>query len=694
MKNRLRRIEQTAILLILTLGVFLISISPRVSASIAITQVTPPSGPVGTSVQVIGNLTTANGSFNLLFDSTIVATGTAVANNVTATFTVPQSVEGNHYLQLADLTTNETTRVIFLVSTTYSIGAVTAAKSFQEGDQIPVILNITGGTANSTYGANITAVAPDGTAFSANSTVVVSAVGSGTATANYPADFSVGANTKYMGLYSLSFNSTLASGNFTVQLTNFSQYHRGETVDIKALYLPDENVTVSIVGKGVNNIVTVSDPTGLISYDWTVPSYVSIGSYAVSVVSTVGPTVKSVSDSQNFTVPGFAINVTAKNLANETVSGIVLNALENGTLADNETTSSVGLANMTLEVGNYDIAAFSSGVKVGETSVLVEIENVTFAFDVVCNLTDLRVHVVSILNGAEVDVPQVDILLGPSNKTYTTDINGSAVANSLLPGSTYTLNVTRYSASFNLTTLNGLLVDGVPVAFFDLKIDCPNSTLQVTVLKADGGSFSGASVKIRELLGVPIIETVTDSNGVATFDAPFGKYTVDVFDESGNRLNGTEVGLLGNQTGIQTANVTCSLYGLAVSVKVVDYLGQGMANMDVSLVRNGRSEGEGTTGSDGTVTFDNVVGGLLDIVVTTKGGSTSVATQSVDVESLTSTNVIRVGKYVMFAGMLVETSELAAIVLVILVVVLLLFLELYRRRHVRASKTESESSDK
>ncbi len=103
------------------------------------------------------------------------------------------------------------------------------------------------------------------------------------------------------------------------------------------------------------------------------------------------------------------------------------------------------------------------------------------------------------------------------------------------------------------------------------------------------------------------------------------------------RLNGTTVDLFGDQA----ANVSCSLYGLTVSVRVVDYFGQGIANMNVSLVRNGQTQAESSTGPDGTVTFNNVIGGKLDIIVSSNGASTPIAAQSIDVETLTSTNQIK-----------------------------------------------------
>jgi uncharacterized membrane protein len=101
-----------------------------------------------------------------------------------------------------------------------------------------------------------------------------------------------------------------------------------------------------------------------------------------------------------------------------------------------------------------------------------------------------------------------------------------------------------------------------------------------------------------------------------------------------------------------------------------------------------------STGPDGTATFYNVVGGLLNILVTSNGASTPIAAQSVNIENPTTLISIHVDEYVVLAGMLVQTGQLAAIVLIILIVVLILFLEVYRRRRHRVQKTETSSADK
>lgn len=686
MRNLLKGSERLiSLALMLSLVLVAFSLVPHVSAAMTIT-LNPIFGNVGTQVQVTANLTTSNGAYDILFENVIVSSGTAIGNDVTTNFTVPQTAAGTHTVMITDLNmTGENATTTFTVYTAYSIGVVTTQKNFQEGDQIPISVNITGGNAGIIY-ANVTVTAPDNSTYANVLNVPISASGNGTVTTIYPTDFSGNAKTEFVGTYGVSFNSTFATSSFAVTLTNATQYHRGETVNIKALYEQNENVTVTVVGENIDSALNLSDPTGLISYDWIVPPNASIGTYTVSVVSVAGPTTKTPPDVQNFTVPGLPINVTAKNLAGEPVSSVNLTAYENGTLVDNQTTSSTGLAILRLEIGTYNCTAIASGEKVGELIVRI---NDTTPFDIVCNLTNLRVHVVSVLNGSELNVPEAGVFLGPSNQTIRTDINGVAVIQSLLPDSKYSLNVSRYGVDFNVTTDFQLLINGAPVAWFDVIINCPNSTLQVMVMKRDGQPFSNALVKIQEALGVPSIEQNTDAGGVANFTAPFGRYTVQIYDASMEKLNETTVDLFGNQN----LNMSCSLYGLTVSVTVVDYFGQGIANMRVNLQRAGQTIAGISTGPDGTATINNLAGGELDIIISSSGMSTPIAARTVDLEDST-TIQIKVDKYVVFAGMFVETSQLAAIILIILVVAFVLFLELYRRRRVRGRKTENESSDK
>ena len=674
--------QLVSLVIILSMCLVAVSFLPRVSASMLMTLI-PSAGSVGSEVQVTANVTTFNGNYTVTFDNATVANGTAAEFSVITTFTVPNSILGSHKVVIKDVTTGDNATVLFLTTTAYSVTPVPVQKNYQEGDQIPLLLNLTGGAASESYSANVSVETPNSAFYMKTFGFATTASGNGSTTVNYPGDFTSDASSNLTGSYTAFFNGTLANSTFSVYLTNSSQYHRNDVVNIQAAYSPNEVATISIEGTDIDSVANVSDPSGLISYNWTVPSYALIGSYSVSVISTTGVTTKTPADAQNFTIPGFGVNVTTKNLAGDLVSSVDVKAYEGSTLRSDKTTDSNGLAQLTLEIGNYSTKAFFSNVDVGELNVTVT--NAT-AFDFTCNLTDIRMKVVAVLNGSELDLPEVGVILTSTGKQYTTGVNGSVTIQSLLPNASYVLNVTRYSTVFNVTSLDTLLVDNQSVAYYDVKVICPDYALQIVATKANGDAINNVVVKIQESLGVPSLEGTTDANGTVTFSAPFGSYSVKIYSGS-LELNETSVSLFGNQT----LNMTCSFYGLDVTVKVVDYFGQGIANMAVSLQRNGQAEGTANTDGSGTVVFNNVVGGPLDVVVS-NGGSSPLAAQSVDVETSTTVQ-LSVGQYVVLAGTLVPTSHVAAVIVVVLVFLLVLGLELYRRKRARAEKPEKPKTD-
>jgi hypothetical protein len=167
-------------------------------------------------------------------------------------------------------------------------------------------------------------------------------------------------------------------------------------------------------------------------------------------------------------------------------------------------------------------------------------------------------------------------------------------------------------------------------------------------------------------------------------------YGVSVYDKSGIMLNETTVDLFQNES----AMVQCSLYDLTVSVKVVDYFGQGIGNVNVELQR----EGEPTmsappTKADGIATFNNVIGGNLELVLYLGGSTQPIVTQGVTVGNSTTIQV-QISKYIVVGGLLVETSEFATILVIALAIVFVLALEVYRFRRSKTKERETESSDK
>jgi hypothetical protein len=256
------------------------------------------------------------------------------------------------------------------------------------------------------------------------------------------------------------------------------------------------------------------------------------------------------------------------------------------------------------------------------------------------------------------------------------------VADSLLPNVTYVLNASRYDTLFNVTTLQNLTVYGNLVPFYNLTILSPSFTLGVDAFKANGQPFGDAVVDIKELIGGIQYDGNTDSNGTATFlNVTFGIYDVEIHDSTGLELNSTTLDVFQDQ------NVTlyCDLFGLSINVKVTDYFGQPFANTNVTLQGNDSEPISERTQSDGTVTFDNLVGDSFSVSVYLSDKGPPTVVESLIVEGST-TVPITISKYVLLAGVPVETSQLATAIIILLTLVLVLVLEVYRRRRRSESK--------
>jgi hypothetical protein len=680
--------------LILSSAVTGLSLVPMAGAVMQLSPPSPLQGIVGTNVTISGNLTTSNGGYKIMFDTVFVGSGTASGNNVNASFIVPEAIVGKHEIMLVDSSTNDNATYPFYVSTFYSINVTvpTAPLQLQEGDSIPIFLNVTGYSANATLAVNFTVKNPANMTFTApNVNVNSTAVGSGNITTEFPENFQANgttvAATNYVGTYTVTSSVTSTSATFGVGLTNSTQYHRFQVVNIRAeSYSPNEKVSLNVTGSNVQYLVNLTaDSTGAISYsNFSVPANASIGTYNVGLVSvSSSPTVKVPADTQNFTVPGFAYNVTAKNLAEETVPGAAIVAEENSVQLYNQTTNSNGLTVFTLEIGNYSLIGYYKGVEVGVNTTQV---NGASAVDFVLNLTDLNIKVVAVVNNAQVGLPDASINLLPDNETLSTDINGNAIGQSLLPnGTTYILNATRYSTSFNVTMLSSLLVNGTAVPYYNLTIVSPSYNLQVNVSEAGGQAFSGANVEANELVGGIQYNGTTDANGIVNFNgAPFGEYDVEVLDTSGSVINTTTVDLFQDQN----VTMNCSIYGFNMSVTVTDYFGQPFGNTDVTL--QGKDVGfvSGKTQSNGTAIFENMVGGTFTISVYLSGSGQPTTVQNVMVNGTTAVS-ITLTRYVILAGTPVELTEFIVVLIIALTVLLVILLEIY---HIRKKPLAQKAS--
>jgi hypothetical protein len=409
----------------------------------------------------------------------------------------------------------------------------------------------------------------------------------------------------------------------------------------------------------------------------------------VSIVSTSAePTLKNPADAQNFTVPGFAVDVTAKNLAGDTVQTVEVKAFENGTAAGIVVTNASGVAVLRLEFGTFTLEGYYRTQKVGVHDNF-EVTGPS-TMDLPCNLTNVRMTVVAIADGNQLGIPEAEVYLTPENRSFTTDITGNVVAHSLLPNVSYTLNVSRHSTPFNFTVIPQLLAeDGTSVPWVNVTFVCPAYSLRVQVYKGDGQPLGSVVVKIQESLGGLYSQGNTNENGIVTFDSALGVYAVAVYDGNGLKLNETSVQLFQDQ------NVTliCSLYGLTVTVKVTDYFGQGLANVNVTLQRQGVGPLSKSTQGDGTATFNNVVGGEFQIAVYMGNQTDPMAAVEQTIGS-SMTVQIKLDRFVSLGGLLVDASQFAIAILTVLTVMLVVVLEICRLRRARHKKVESQSSNK
>ncbi len=661
----------------------------QAEAQTAILSMTPTSGNVGTIVTLRGNISTVNGTYEIYWDNSFLKGGTAVGNSANDSFAVPQAVAGNHTVKIVNVAGGENATTNFTVSAAYSleVDIPELPSRMQEGDVASVNITTNGGNPNATIAANVTVQSPDGASYAKVFNVSTSSLGTGSVIAAYPTDF-VDGNTSYVGEYKVSLNTTVATASFSLGLTNSTQYHRDEVVDIKALYQPNENVTITITGKDATHSANLTaDGAGVVHYNtWTVPSNTSIGSFTVNVTSiTTSGTVKHPPDIEVFLVPGFTINMTAKNLAGEPVADVNVTAYENDLPIDNKTSSSDGVAKLKLERGNYTCRAYFRNETVGEVLL-----NVTSAMssDFYCNLTNLGVLVLAVADGTELRVPEANINLTRALTPQTlenqtaTDINGLAVIHSLLPNSAYVLNVSRYRVQFNTTAIPSLFVDGNAVAWLNVTVTCPTFSLQVNVTDGNSQPINNVRVEIQESMGGLYTEANTNTDGQTVFNSAFGRYKIKVYDSDGIELNETTLDLFQNQS----VSLLCHLYGLTFSIRVVDYFGQPISNVNVTLQRESQPSRSNRTQADGQAIFDDLTGGMLQATVYLFDQTIPFLETTVTVNESTSTT-IKVEKYVVLAGVLVETGQFAILIIGMLALALVLSIEIYRRKRVKTAKT-------
>ncbi len=646
-------------------------------------------GVVGQAGGLVGSIDTRNGKFQVYFGSILVAEGTAKEYGVNVNFKIPETPAGEYTITLRDSSVNDNATETFTVDAAYYVEPIvpTAPAQLQEGNAVVLNVTLTGGRPNTANHANITVTlpAPLSTNYSQLVTLpTTSPKGTATAQITYPDDAfqPAGSLTNHAGSYNVYFNLTesLASGQFQVGFTDLNQYHRGQTVKIRAIgYQSNETATITVkyaeTGATMHSAEVTPSSEGMVTATWTILSNAAIGNYNVTI--TAKNTTKAVPDIQVFTIPGYPVQIRAVDLSGAIVPKMAVEALDTAANKTYDgTTGADGKTSINLEGGRHTLTAYWNGLKVGGTNI-----NVTGGgeFDLECELTNLRITVQDkqglLIPSSNLEITYQYVTTKDSQQrtgsaSGQTGISGTYTMNSTPPGINYTINASVYGVVFNSTTVNNLQAK----PFSDVTIICPARTLTFKILDYNNNPIPDARIAMLEITAGIFYSSTTDSNGSKIVEATFGKYRTRVYTDS-VLLNETVIEVFLNKQ----VEIQCVLFNLQVTVKVGDYFGQPISNANVRIIGPGGTAQSEKTLADGTANFNKVTGGDVQIVAYLSEDDDYYEARNIHVESPTTIQV-RMGRYVALGSFLIQTSQFMTFVVVLPALAVILFWEVYRRR--------------
>jgi len=695
MNKKSLKITKATTLISLALAVVLSSLqTPEVTADVTVT-IDPTSGKVGTIIEINATIETETGFYIVRWNTTSnVTTGYAVGYNIETSFTVPQTAgtpQGRDVLvELIDNATKNIGTATFKLYTGYHIKAVTPSPplQLQEGANTTTWVNVTGGKPNTIYAANITVEDPANNAYTSLTELTTNTTGYGENYVTYPTNFTVGAHTNYTGKYPVAFNETLATSEFSVGLTNATEYTIFQTVNIQAANYtnPAEHAWVNITYNGETIISeNVTALNSLIETNWTIPIDAPIGNYTVTITNSTTPgTRKPEDDTQQFVVkkPVFTVQIKAENLNSEPLSNILVEAHNKTAKVEAESTNATGVATLLLEMANYTFKAVLKEVEVGvlPNQSIIENKMGNKALPLTCNLTNIKILVT---DEASAPVPFISLTanysyttrLNTSNQetlTFTTNYTGTWKLRNMFTNISYFIEARRYGHIFNQTYIERMAVS----PWFNIAIILPTYTALIHVVDSQNNVAEGVKVEAYEWskgIGQPDQSYTTNSDGNVTFSLTFGKYKLRAYKDD-VFLNEITIDLIQNQSSFIFHLTT---FNIDLTVTVIDYFGQPIPNAVVKVEQKTTVESvESTTGPDGRVTFNISLGGDSRISIYIGG-------QLIEAQDLYLTNskqvTFNLNRYVAIAGHAVETSQfVTAIALAILVVVFIVALT-YKR---------------
>jgi hypothetical protein len=312
------------------------------------------------------------------------------------------------------------------------------------------------------------------------------------------------------------------------------------------------------------------------------------------------------------------------------------------------------------------------------------------SFDLPCELTNLKI---TVKNKNDNLMPFVNLAVTyqytatkdgtveTGSASGQTDLSGTFILSSVLPGISYTINASLYSIVFNA---DNKTVPSLPVqAVSEVTIICPSQTLTLKIIDYNMAAVPNARVELVEVTSGLFNGAEADSAGTVTVDVTFGKYRLRVYKDD-ILLNSTVIEVFSDTEH----EIRCGLYNIQVSVKVVDYFNQPIPNMNVVLHGPGAEARSSTTQADGAATFSNVIGGDMQVIAYPEGVKNSYEAISLRVEE-PATIDIRLAKYVLVGPFLVESSALATFIVILLAILLFVSIEVYRRKRAKSADSES-----
>jgi len=615
---------------------------------------------------------------------------TASAGGVVAdTWRVPVDAELRNYtVIIANASTTvkpipDTQEVTVFGATSYDV--TVQPSRIQEGMNTTITVTIRDAPINMNYSFVVSVKHPRGNVYNASLIVTSNATGFGSSSRLFWRDFA-GANTNYVGNYSVTVNQTLATTEFTVGLTDKAVYRRLETVLVQAAgYRPRElvraNLTYGAIPVGGFPVVFEANNGGIVTFSWPIPLNATPGTYTLIMANATSPgTVKIPEDRQNFEVLGIICSIQTRNLANEPVEGILVEVYKatapNASLTSANSNAS-GWIIFSLDAGNYTFKALWKQVEVDVLLNRSLAQDTTLYFSL--NLTNVLVKVQDDAGGG---LSLIDLLFSYNYTTRgnvtrseslssTTNVSGFVEVSNLFTNISYVLRASRYGFALPNSPINNKTLRE-PLNTVIILV--PRYTAFVRVFDSEAAAVSGVRVAAYEWTSgiTEPAQTQTTNGGNATFSLTFGKYRLRAFDDS-LLLNETTLDLIQDNLNL---TFHLAVYNVDVTVLVRDYLGQPIPNANVTIERRIGSEYvlaySQLTSQDGSALFDSIVGGDCRISVYVAGRLSAVESQFLGVNS--SPVAFGVGEYIIILGTPIQAGLFAFVAFFIILAVVIVVL--------------------